>query len=453
MALLLQLRTRTKMNAFTSPSIFHYFSTFNSNDDDPDSTTASSDDPPSTNTDSPFSSYFSDVKRALKEGSSSSSFTSRNPSNSSSAASGFTAPRPYRAASLDEIRKNLSEFRRRHPSSDSTPPSSPLSNQISLQEIYRRNMAGKPGESTPNADLKPRKIGGRLSFDAIRESVRNRVQNAALSGGDMKDGELSSLSAFSQSLRKEPSDSTGSRTSSTLFGGTGELPASVFGKELREKERREGSDEMKMEFLKTYNYEELGEKLRKLRPKPKGGDWFSLRELNDRLVKLREMEEEENKQSPRSFNKELRDIMIQMKVNESQEKKSIFQRLDILGELGRTPSFMLQPPKENLVEMYFHPDNMSSAEKLKIELARVREEFKMSESDCGSSRVQVAQLTIKIKHLSSVLHKKDKHSRKGLVAMVEKRKSLLKYLRRTDWDSYCLVISKLGLRDNPNTKY
>lgn len=37
---------------------------------------------------------------------------------------------------------------------------------------------------------------------------------------------------------------------------------------------------------------------------------------------------------------------------------------------------------------YFHPDNMSSAEKMKIELAKVREEFKMSESDCGSARVQ-----------------------------------------------------------------
>ncbi|MBA0778653.1 hypothetical protein Gotri_006500 [Gossypium trilobum] len=55
---------------------------------------------------------------------------------------------------------------------------------------------------------------------------------------------------------------------------------------------------------------------------------------------------------------------------------------------------------------YLHPDNMSSAEKMKIELAKVRDEFKMSESDCGSARVQVAQLTTKIKHLSSVLHKK-----------------------------------------------
>ncbi|RVW14730.1 hypothetical protein CK203_092626 [Vitis vinifera] len=56
---------------------------------------------------------------------------------------------------------------------------------------------------------------------------------------------------------------------------------------------------------------------------------------------------------------------------------------------------------------YFHPDNMSSAEKLKVELKKVRDEFKMSESDCGSARVQVAQLTTKIKHLNSALHKKE----------------------------------------------
>ncbi|XP_024184770.1 30S ribosomal protein S15 [Rosa chinensis] len=95
---------------------------------------------------------------------------------------------------------------------------------------------------------------------------------------------------------------------------------------------------------------------------------------------------------------------------------------------------------------------MSSAEKLKIELGKVRDEFKMSESNCGSARVQVAQLTTKIKHMSSVLHKKDKHSLKGLQAMVQRRKKLLKYLRRTDWDSYCLVLSKLGLWDTPDVK-
>ncbi|KAF5180152.1 30S ribosomal protein S15, partial [Thalictrum thalictroides] len=124
----------------------------------------------------------------------------------------------------------------------------------------------------------------------------------------------------------------------------------------------------------------------------------------------------------------------------------------LFSQLEGNTDYMHGPPKEHLVEKYFHPDNMSSAEKLKLELNTVRDEFKMSESDCGSSRVQVALLTTKIKHLSSVLHKKDKHSRKGLQEMVQRRKKLLRYLRRTDWDSYCLCLSKLGLRDNPDYK-
>ncbi|KAI9125067.1 hypothetical protein K1719_003683 [Acacia pycnantha] len=454
MALLLQLRTGTKMNTFKNPSLFHFYTTSNSNDDEPKPTVTSTCDTASTNPNSSISSYFSDVKKVLKQGQSTSPlFTPRNSSNSSFTASGSTAPTPSKSVPFDEIRKNLSEFRRRYSDPDSTPPSSPSSNQISLQEIYRRNMVRKPGESTPNADVKPGKIGGRPSFDAIRESMQNMKQNIETSGSDRKVGELSSLSAFAQSLRKGPSDSIGSRKS-TVIGGTGALPTSIFGKELREKEREESSEEMKMEWLKVYKHEELGEKLRKLRPQAKGGDWFSLRELNDRLVKLRDIEEKEKEQSPKlGIIKDFRDILNEMKHSGNKERKHSMQRLDILSELGRTPSFMLQPPKEHLVEKYFHPDNMSSEEKLKIELSRIRDEFKMSESDCGSFRVQVAQLTTKIKHLSSVLHKKDKHSRKGLIAMVQKRKRLLKYLRRTDWDSYCFVISKLGLRDNPDTKY
>ncbi|KAL7162192.1 hypothetical protein ACSBR2_042633 [Camellia fascicularis] len=64
------------------------------------------------------------------------------------------------------------------------------------------------------------------------------------------------------------------------------------------------------------------------------------------------------------------------------------QRLDISGQFGGTPNFMLAPPKEQLVEKYFHPDNISSLEKPKHELQKVRDEFKMSESDYGSARVQ-----------------------------------------------------------------
>ncbi|KAJ8616186.1 hypothetical protein MRB53_035558 [Persea americana] len=54
--------------------------------------------------------------------------------------------------------------------------------------------------------------------------------------------------------------------------------------------------------------------------------------------------------------------------------------------------------------------------------------------------------------IADLLVSKDKHSRKGLQEMVQRRKKLLKYLQRTEWDSNCFVLSKLGLRDNPDYK-
>lgn len=206
--------------------------------------------------------------------------------------------------------------------------------------------------------------------------------------------------------------------------------------------------------MKMYSYDELGARLKKLRPP--NGKGFSITELNNRLQKLREIEEKESesKIGGMSF-RDLRESLAQMrKSSELSNKKTSLQRLALLGQLGGkpTPSYMTAPAKDELVQRYFHPDNMSAEEKLKIELKKVKEDFKIHESDCGSSRVQVAQLTTKIKYLARVLHKKDKHSRKGLNEMIQRRKKLLKYLRRTDWDSYCFVISKLGLRDNPDYK-
>ncbi|GJR49248.1 Rho GTPase-activating protein gacU [Tanacetum coccineum] len=97
--------------------------------------------------------------------------------------------------------------------------------------------------------------------------------------------------------------------------------------------------------------------------------------------------------------------------------------------------------------MLSFPETLSSSVKLLIDRF-VRLKLDRKENDCNL----VAQLTTKIKHLASVLHKKDKHSRKGLQAMVQKRKKLLKYLRRTDWDSYCFCLSELGLRDSADYK-
>ena len=70
------------------------------------------------------------------------------------------------------------------------------------------------------------------------------------------------------------------------------------------------------------------------------------------------------------------------------------------------------------------------------------------EKDTGSSEVQIALLTQRIEDLSEhfKLHKKDHHSRRGLLEMVSQRRRLLTYLRRTGPDRYQALIERLGLR-------
>lgn len=183
-------------------------------------------------------------------------------------------------------------------------------------------MIGKPGDSPPNADLGTGKLGGKLSFNAIRESVRNRAQSIESSRSDRKGVDPLSLSAYTENLRLKPPDSTGSGTSSRVIGGTGTLPASIFGKEMREKDEGEISEDTKMEFLKIYKHEELGDRLRKLRPAAKGGDWFSLRELNERLMKLREIEEKETQGTKGLGYGDLKNVLLQVKINEDKRKKT-----------------------------------------------------------------------------------------------------------------------------------
>jgi small subunit ribosomal protein S15 len=69
-------------------------------------------------------------------------------------------------------------------------------------------------------------------------------------------------------------------------------------------------------------------------------------------------------------------------------------------------------------------------------------------SDTGSAEVQVALLTARINELTEHLrtHKKDHHSRRGLLMLVGKRRRLLAYLQRTDLDRYRALIKELGLR-------
>ena len=74
--------------------------------------------------------------------------------------------------------------------------------------------------------------------------------------------------------------------------------------------------------------------------------------------------------------------------------------------------------------------------------------YKTHEGDTGSPQVQVALLTQRINELTEHFktHKKDNHSRRGLLKMVSQRRSLLDYLKRRDIEGYHELISKLGLR-------
>ena len=74
--------------------------------------------------------------------------------------------------------------------------------------------------------------------------------------------------------------------------------------------------------------------------------------------------------------------------------------------------------------------------------------FRVHESDTGSPEVQIALLTTRINHLTEHMktHRKDHSSRRGLLKMVGRRASLLKYLAREDRSRYQAVIERLGIR-------
>ena len=80
--------------------------------------------------------------------------------------------------------------------------------------------------------------------------------------------------------------------------------------------------------------------------------------------------------------------------------------------------------------------------------AEIIEKFRLHESDTGSPEVQIALLTDRILYLTEHFktHKKDHHSRRGLLKIVGKRRSMLNYLKKTDVERYKKVIGDLGIR-------
>ncbi|NTW34748.1 MAG: 30S ribosomal protein S15 [Syntrophobacteraceae bacterium] len=76
------------------------------------------------------------------------------------------------------------------------------------------------------------------------------------------------------------------------------------------------------------------------------------------------------------------------------------------------------------------------------------EDYKMHPSDTGSPEVQIALLSERIAYLTDHFksHKKDHHSRRGLLKLVGQRRQLLNYLKRKNIDRYNTVVERLGLR-------
>ena len=85
---------------------------------------------------------------------------------------------------------------------------------------------------------------------------------------------------------------------------------------------------------------------------------------------------------------------------------------------------------------------------MSIDTQAIIKEYQKDASDTGSADVQIALLTARIRHLTEHFktHKKDHHSRRGLLKLVSQRKKLLSYIRSNDINSYANLISRLGIR-------
>ena len=93
------------------------------------------------------------------------------------------------------------------------------------------------------------------------------------------------------------------------------------------------------------------------------------------------------------------------------------------------------------------PSKLSITKERTAELVK---EFGRDEKDCGNANVQVAILSERIRNLTEHLktHKKDNHTRRGLMMLIGKRRGMLKYIKERNIEEYRELIKKLGIRDN-----
>ncbi|KAI5660439.1 hypothetical protein M9H77_29232 [Catharanthus roseus] len=269
----------------TSPTPIRFFSSSNPFETPNESSTqpnSNSPPPPPPQSQSPYTNYLSDVKARLKQ---------QQPGNTRSPGTPFGFSSNIK--DVEEMRKRLSEFRQRFPvSSPPSPPSSTSqsSQHISLGKIYERVTSGGQESSSAGSISY-----GKHSWLDIKEKL-NKVRNTTPKNQNDKVGRINdsmSLSRYQESLSLKPGDR--SEREPMVIGGGANLASSIFAKELGEKQGANVNGAVGIQFAKIYKPEDLGEKLRSLRPEKKGKNWFSLEELNERLKKVREIDEEESK--------------------------------------------------------------------------------------------------------------------------------------------------------------
>lgn len=115
----------------------------------------------------------------------------------------------------------------------------------------------------------------------------------------------------------------------------------------------------------------------------------------------------------------------------------------VVLRFGFTDDLQMSDRVRKLLDLH----NGNQSEVVKAQKQQAMELFQMREGDTGSSAVQVIALTTRIQQIQTHIgkHKKDKHSKRGLDALYVRRKKLLDYMERKDFDSYRKVVKTLGL--------
>lgn len=119
-----------------------------------------------------------------------------------------------------------------------------------------------------------------------------------------------------------------------------------------------------------------------------------------------------------------------------------------MDDPDQVPAEIRDSPSFSQLKAILSLSNASKRELNQAQVAKAVETFQRFPGDTGSTEVQIAVMTQKVARLTEHVktHRKDNHSRRGLLILVQKRKKLIKYLRRENLSKFRAVVGALGLR-------